>query len=84
MNSPSSGFSGKNVVEMCSQASGIKSDEDIPHNMLTHGAFVIHAMDGHDNCKSALNEWSKTHPKNSKHLEQYLAILERYAYFYDD
>lgn len=84
MDSPSPVFSKRDVVVICSQASDIKSDEDIPRNMLIYGAFVIHAMDGHDNCKSALNEWSETCPENSKRLEQYLAILERYATFYDN
>jgi hypothetical protein len=50
--------------------------------MLIHGAFVIHAMGGHDNCKSALKKWAKTHPGNSKHLGQYLAILRRYVHFF--
>ena len=74
-------FSGRDVVGMCSQASGIEHC-DIPLNMLIHGAFVIHAMGGHDNCKSALKKWAKTHPGNSKHLGQYLAILRRYVHFF--
>jgi hypothetical protein len=84
MDSPSPVFSKGDVVGMCLQALDIKPNEVIPRNMLIHGAFVIHAMGGHDNCKSALNEWSETCPENSKRLEQYLAILERYATFYNN
>ena len=84
MDSQSPVFSERDVVEMCSQASGIKPEDIIPRNMLIHGAFVIHAMGGHNKCKSVLNKWGKARSGNSKYLEQYLAILKRYADFYDN